>query len=294
MTPAPKPIINVQNLSKKYGNKVALQEVNFSIHPGEIVGLLGPNGAGKTTLLKALLGMTAFEGNLSVFGLNPFKNRIQMMEQTCFIADVAILPKWLKVSQALKFVENVHPKFSKAQALHLLSKTDIQLTDSIKNLSKGMIVQLHLALIMAIDVNLLILDEPTLGLDIVYRKIFYRNLLNDFFNEQRSIIIATHQIEEIGTLLTDLMIVNKGKLILKDKIENLTQRYVTLTLTHPMDKSKVLEKFHPIDEQTQLGETRFILENLQDTDIIELKQLGTVYPTPLSDLFLAKISGAYQ
>lgn len=198
-------IIEAKGLNKQYGNFKALDNVSFELESGRILGLIGPNGAGKTTLLKSLLGLTPFEGELNIFGLDPHKQRDELMKRVCFIADVAVLPRWIKVSQAIDFVEGVHPRFSRELCEKYLEQTKIKRNSRVKSLSKGMVVQLHLALIMAIDADLLILDEPTLGLDILFRKSFYEQLLNDYFDDNRTIIITTHQVEEIEHILSDLI-----------------------------------------------------------------------------------------
>lgn len=200
-------IIKAKNLSKKYGNFSALDNISLTIGKGKIVGLIGPNGAGKTTFLKAMLGLTSYDGELSVMGIDPFKDRAKLMEDICFIADVAVLPDWIKVCEVLDFVEQTHPKFSRKKAENFLSKTKLTNKQKVKSMSKGMVVQLHLAIVMSIEAKLLVLDEPTLGLDIIYRKEFYDNLLNDYFDNERTIIITTHQVEEIEHILTDLLFI---------------------------------------------------------------------------------------
>ncbi|MCB1595024.1 MAG: ATP-binding cassette domain-containing protein, partial [Xanthomonadales bacterium] len=203
MTIASQDIVNAVGLSKNYGKFKALDNVNINIGKGKIVGLIGPNGAGKTTLLKSLLGLTSYDGDLQIMGLNPFKQRAQLMEDICFIADVAVLPDWIKVCELLDFVEQTHAKFSRSKAEAFLKKTKIGSKQKVKSMSKGMVVQLHLAIVMSIEAKLLVLDEPTLGLDIIYRKEFYDNLLNDYFDHERTIIITTHQVEEVEHILTD-------------------------------------------------------------------------------------------
>ena len=205
-------VISAKGLSKRYGKQVAVDNISFEIAPGRIVGLIGPNGSGKTTTLKALLGLIPFEGELSVLGLDPHTQRDALMQDVCFIADVAILPKWLRVSEAIAFVEGVHPKFNRAKAERYIAHTKLTPDMKVKSMSKGMIVQLHLALVMAIDAKLLVLDEPTLGLDIMYRKQFYQNLLEDYFDENKTIVITTHQVEEVEHILTDLIFIRDGKI----------------------------------------------------------------------------------
>ena len=216
-------LVSARGLTKNYGDLKALNDVSFDIEEGRIVGLIGPNGAGKTTALKAILGLTKFDGDLEVMGLDPRRQRAEVMQHVCFIADVAVLPRWMRVSQALYLVEQVHPRFDRSKAEEFLGRTDVRMKSKISSLSKGMVTQLHLALVMAIDARLLVLDEPTLGLDILFRKEFYRLLLNDYFDEKRTILITTHQVEEIEHLLTDLMFVNQGKLVLKENFQSKAQ-----------------------------------------------------------------------
>jgi ABC-2 type transport system ATP-binding protein len=219
-------LVNARNVSKNFGAVRAVDNVSFEIEKGRILGLIGPNGAGKTTLLKAVLGLTDCEGDLSVLGFNPFKQRKQLMQNICFIADVAVLPRWIKVSQILDYVEAIHPNFSRSRADELLLQTSVRAGAKVKELSKGMVTQLHLSIIMAIDAKLLVLDEPTLGLDILFRKEFYANLLNDYFDEERTILITTHQVEEIENLLTDVMFINDGKILLDSSMDALSDTYV--------------------------------------------------------------------
>src|SRR3984957_15681374 len=204
--------IEARGLRKTYGSKVALDSVNLRVEDGRVLGLIGPNGAGKSTALNAILGLIPYEGELSVLGRNPWTSRDQLMREVCFIADVAVLPRWLRVSQALDYVAGVHPRFDRKKAEYFLARTDIKPKNRVKELSKGMVTQLHLALVMAIDAKLLVLDEPTLGLDILYRKQFYDSLLNDFFDRRRTIVVTTHQVEEIQQVLTDLMFINHGRI----------------------------------------------------------------------------------
>src|SRR5579862_2715081 len=218
-------VIEARGLAKSYGGTRALDGLSFTVEPGRIVGLIGPNGAGKTTALKAILGLTDFDGNLSVLGLDPRRQRAELMEQVCFIADVAVLPRWIKVSEAIEFVSGVHPRFSREKCNAFLAHTKIQPTMRVRELSKGMIVQLHLALVMAIDAKLLVLDEPTLGLDILYRKDFYQSLLNDYFDEQKTIIVTTHQIEEIEYILTDLLFIRDGRIVLDATMDQIGERF---------------------------------------------------------------------
>jgi len=279
-------VITTQHLSKNYGSFEALKDVNLSIRSGRIIGLIGLNGAGKTTLLKALLGLTRYRGEVSVLGLNPRSQRTQLMNKMCFIADVAILPRWLKVINAVEFVEGVHPNFNRNKAMGFLSKTNIQLNTKIKTLSKGMIVQLHLALIMAIDADILILDEPTLGLDILYRKQFYRNLLNDYFNEERTIIVTTHQVEEIEYILTDLLMIDRGRVILDCSMQEIAKQFVQVAATP--DCFDALKQLKPLSYQKQINKTQFLFENMDHSKLSEFGELST---PSISDIFVAKVSG---
>ena len=214
-------LVSAQGVSKQFGSVRAVDNVSFEIEAGKILGLIGPNGAGKTTLLKAMLGLTDCEGELSVMGLDPFKQRKELMQNICFIADVAVLPRWIRVTQLLDFVEAIHPNFSRKRAEELLRQTKIKSNSKVKELSKGMVTQLHLSVIMSIDAKFLVLDEPTLGLDIIFRKEFYANLLNDYFDEERTILVTTHQVEEIENLLTDIMFIENGKILLNSPMEDL-------------------------------------------------------------------------
>src|SRR5215468_11149057 len=223
-------VIEALGVTKNYGATRALDGVTFSVEPGRIVGLIGPNGAGKTTALKAILGLTSFSGELRVLGLDPRTQRDALMREVCFMADVAVLPRWLRVSQALDFVGGVHPRFDRAIAESFLKKTDIRMASRVRELSKGMVTQLHLALVLAIDARLLVLDEPTLGLDLLYRKQFYDSLLNDYFDKNRTIIVTTHQVEEIQNVITDLMFINRGRIALSCSMEEFEARYAELSV----------------------------------------------------------------
>ncbi|MCF6777087.1 ABC transporter ATP-binding protein [Thiotrichales bacterium 19X7-9] len=276
-------LIKADNLTKAYGNHKALNCVNFEIAKGQIVGLIGPNGAGKTTLLKTLLGLTHYEGSLNVLGLNPAYKRHQLMQRMCFIADVAILPKWLICDDAVEFVKGVHPKFNEEKAREFLKKTDIKPKQKVRELSKGMIVQLHLALVMAIDVELLILDEPTLGLDIIYRKRFYQSLLNDYFNENRTIIVTTHQIEEVEGLLSHIMMLNSGKILLNSPVNELESKFYAVK---SVNNQKELMALNPLYTQKKFNEVEYIFE---DTAKETLIPYGEVYCPSISDIFQAKV-----
>lgn len=280
-------VIHAKGLSKAYGSTYALKDTNFSVAAGQIVGLIGPNGAGKTTALKAMLGLTKFDGELSVMGLNPYKDRAKLMENVCFIADVAVLPRWMKVSQAIEFVEKVHPKFNPEKAQKFLSRTKIMPGSRIKDLSKGMITQLHLALVMAIDVKLLILDEPTLGLDILYRKDFYSQLLNDYFDEQKTILITTHQVEEVEHILTNLLFIDDGKIVLDESMEDIAKLY-TEVLVSP-DKYEIAESYQPVHHSDVFGKRAYLFRG-QDHN--KLQALGETRTPGIADLFVAIMQNA--
>jgi ABC-2 type transport system ATP-binding protein len=277
-------VIEAQGLNKSYGATRALDDVNLTVDRGRIVGLIGPNGAGKTTLLKAVLGLTDFKGQLQVLGLDPRQKRDALMRDVCFIADVAVLPRWLKVSQALDFVEGVHPRFDRARADDFLKKTSIKRTSRVRELSKGMVTQLHLALILAIDATLLVLDEPTLGLDLVYRQNFYDTLLNDYFDKERTILLTTHQVEEVEHLLTDVIFVRSGKVLLNSSVERLAERYAQLTVKREdLPAARKLEPFH---ERELFGRVALFFEG---RSMEELARLGDVRRPSIADLFVAKV-----
>ena len=281
-------IVQAHGLSKRYGATVALDHVDLDIGAGRIVGLIGPNGAGKTTALKAILGLAEFDGELSVLGLNPRTQRAQLMQQVCFIADVAVLPRWLRVGDAVDFVGGVHPRFSREKCLAFLARTKIKPTQCVRELSKGMVVQLHLALVMAIDAKLLVLDEPTLGLDILYRKEFYASLLNDYFDEQKTILVTTHQVEEIEHILTDLIFIKDGKLILNASMEDIGERY-TEVLVAP-DKAEAARALKPLSERQVFGKSIFLFDGV---DHAQLAQLGELHKPSVADLFVATMKGTY-
>ncbi|AFV00884.1 ABC transporter ATP-binding protein [Simiduia agarivorans] len=277
-------IIQARGLSKRYGGKVALNNVSFDVAPGRIVGLIGPNGAGKTTALKGILGLAQVEGTLQVLGMDPLRQRKALLEQVSFIADTAILPRWIKVSQAIAYVAGVHPRFNIAKAHSFLEKTQIPLGAKVSSLSKGMITQLHLALIMAIDSRLLVLDEPTLGLDILYRKQFYTTLLNDYFDEEKTILVTTHQVEEIETILTDLMFINNGELVLNAEMESLADDFIEVDIkANQKDQAAALQ---PIHITPRLGGFRVMYERADRT---QLAELGSLHTPSITDLFVAKI-----
>lgn len=277
-------IIRAQGIHKTYGKKIALDNIDLNIPAGRIVGLIGPNGAGKTTLLKGILGLATVSGDLRVLGLNPFTDRVKLLEDVSFIADTAILPRWIKVSEALDYIEGVHPKFSREKALGFLAKTKISLNSKVKNLSKGMVTQLHLALIMAIDSKLLVLDEPTLGLDIIYRKQFYETLLNDYYDAQKTIVITTHQVEEIEGILTDLIFINDGKIILETAMDQLPNTFFELHVDATNKEAALALK--PIHTRTMLGGFSMVFENI---DMTKLAALGKVMTPSVADLFVAKM-----
>lgn len=277
-------VIQAKGISKRFGQKIALDNIDFAIPAGRIVGLIGPNGAGKTTLLKGILGLADVEGSLQVLGMNPFKERIRLLEQVSFIADTAILPRWLKVGEALDYVEGVHPAFKREKALAFLAKTNISHKHKVKELSKGMVTQLHLALIMAIDSRLLVLDEPTLGLDILFRKQFYDSLLNDYYDAQKTIVITTHQVEEIEGILTDLIFINNGQILLESAMDALPQRFSEVQVdANQKDAALALG---PIGTRNILGDYSMIFEF---PDIEQLQTLGRITTPSVADLFVAKM-----
>ncbi|MFT7685627.1 MAG: ABC-2 type transport system ATP-binding protein [Candidatus Azotimanducaceae bacterium] len=277
-------IVEVRGISKSYGDTNVLDNVSFNIARGSIVGLIGPNGAGKTTSLKALLGLTDFQGELDVMGSDPRTGRHLMMENVCFVADVGVLPGWLVVKDAIEYLSTVHPRFNRDKALELLAQTNIAHNKKVKQLSKGMVTQLHLALIMAIDVDLLVLDEPTLGLDILYRKAFYDSLLNDYFDHETSIIISTHQVEEIESLLTHLLFIDQGRIVLDSAMDDLSEKYHEVVV----EASKVAEAeaLGPISTREMLGRKSMIFENVARE---VLAPLGELHVPSVADLFVAKM-----
>jgi ABC-2 type transport system ATP-binding protein len=280
-------MIEARGLTKSFGTMRALDGVSFSVAPGKIVGLIGPNGAGKTTALKAVLGLTSFEGELRVLDRDPRAQRDDLMRDVCFIADVAVLPKWLRVYQAVDFVANVHPRFDRARAEAFLSKTDIRPGSRVRELSKGMVTQLHLALILAIDAKLLVLDEPTLGLDLLYRRQFYDTLLNDYFTAERTIFLTTHQVEEIENLLTDVLFINHGHVVLDSSVEAISERYVQLTVGP--DQAPGARQLKPFYEREIFGRTAMLFEGLPPA---ELSKFGELRTPSIADLFVAKMQGA--
>ena len=287
MSVDPRPAaIEARSLTKRFGETVALDGVNFRVEEGRIVGLIGPNGAGKTTALKAILGLTPYVGELRVLGRNPYLERNRVMQEVCFIADVAVLPPWLKVSQALDYVAGVHPRFERQKAESLLARTAIQSSSRVHRLSKGMITQLHLALVMAIDAKLLVLDEPTLGLDILYRKQFYDTLLNDYFDHNRTILVTTHQVEEIQHVLTDVMFMNRGRIVLDCTMEDFENRYVEV-MVKP-EHTAAARALGPMHERQVFGRSVFLFDR---PDRAQLVALGEARTPSIADLFVALIGG---
>ena len=281
-------VITASGLSKRYKNTTALDNVSFQIPAGRIVGLIGPNGAGKTTVLKAVLGLTDYQGQLNVLGLNPCTQRDKLMEQVCFIADVAVLPRWLRVREAVDFVANVHPRFDRAKCEAFLARTKLTPNQRVRQMSKGMIVQLHLALVMAIDARLLVLDEPTLGLDILYRKQFYQSLLEDYFDENKTIIVTTHQVEEIEHILTDLMFIRDGKIVLNTDMDAMGDRFAEVMVG--ADNAAAARALKPLDERQVFGKSIFLFDG---ADRATLEALGEIRRPSVSDLFVATMKGTY-
>jgi len=281
--------IEARGLKKSYGATHAVDAVSFAVQPGRIVGLIGPNGAGKTTLFKAILGLTHFEGDLSVLGRDPRSERNELMQDVCFIADVAVLPRWMRVSQALDFVEGVHPRFDRSRATGFLSKTDIKLHSRVRELSKGMVTQLHLALILAIDARLLVLDEPTLGLDLLFRRQFYDTLLNDYFDKDRTIVLTTHQVEEIENLLTDVIFVNRGHVVLDSAVDALSDRYVQLTVS--AEHAAQARQLKPFYEREIFGRVAMFFEGRSAAEMSTAAAgLGDLRTPTIADLFVAKMT----
>ncbi len=282
-------VVSAHGLRKEYRNKVALDNTQFEIETGKIIGLIGPNGAGKTTALKAILGLIPFEGDLKVLGLDPRKQREQLMNDVCFIADVAVLPRWMRVKEAIDFVAGVHPRFDRAKCERFLANTQLKPGLRVREMSKGMIVQLHLALVMAIDARLLVLDEPTLGLDILYRKQFYQRLLEDYFDEQKTIIVTTHQVEEIEHILTDVMFIRDGKIVLTAQMDEVADRYTEVLVS--ADKVEQARALRPIDERgLPFGKTVLLFDGASRE---QLAALGETRNPGLADLFVAIMKGTY-
>ena len=282
-------VITARNLRKAYRSKLALDNTSFEIEAGKIIGLIGPNGAGKTTALKAILGLVPFEGDLKVLGMDPRKQRDELMNDVCFIADVAVLPRWIKVKEAIDFVDGIHPRFDRAKCERFIANTQLNPNLRVREMSKGMIVQLHLALVMAIDAKLLVLDEPTLGLDILYRKQVYQRLLEDYFDEQKTIIITTHQVEEIEHILTDVMFIRDGKIVLTAAMDEVADRYTeVLTSADSVEAARALT---PIDERAlPFGKTVMLFDGVPRQ---QLAAFGETRNPGLADLFVAIMKGTY-
>ena len=280
-------IVEARDLSKRYGNFVALDHVNFTLQPGRIVGLIGRNGAGKTTVLKTILGLSSYQGSVQVLGMEPERDRNALMSDVCFIADSAVLPRWLTVAHAIDYVAGVHPRFDRKRADEVLATTDIRRGSRIGELSKGMITQLHLALILAIDARLLVLDEPTLGLDLIYRRQFYDTLLNDYFDKERTILLTTHQVEEVEHLLTDVLFIDRGRMLLDTATEDLAARFQQLTVAP--DKIDAARALGPFYVRELFGRTIMLYENQAAAG---LAALGDVSTPGIADLFVAKVQGS--
>jgi ABC-2 type transport system ATP-binding protein len=282
-------VIEARGLRKTFGTTVALDGVNLRVEEGRILGLIGPNGAGKSTALNVILGLTSYQGELRVLGRDPWIDRERLMRDVCFIADVAVLPRWMRVSQAVDYFAGVHPRFDRAKAERFLAKTTIQRNSKVRQLSKGMVAQLHLALVMGVDAKLLVLDEPTLGLDILYRKQFYDSLLNDYFDGSRTIVVTTHQVEEVQNVLTDLMFINRGRIVLDCSMEECERRYMEV-MVHP-DQVAEARIFKPLQERQILGRS-ILLFDLSDRPQLaeQLSKLGEVRTPGIADLFVAVMS----
>src|SRR5271163_1715810 len=278
--------IEARGLRKTYGATVALDSVNLRVEEGRILGLIGPNGAGNSTALNAILGLTPYQGALRVLGRDPWTARDQLMRDVCFIADVAVLPRWLRVSQALDYVAGVHPRFDRAKAEAFLAKTTIKRNSKVRELSKGMVAQLHLALVMAIDARLLVLDEPTLGLDILYRKQFYDSLLNDYYDRTRTIVVTTHQVEELQHVLTDLMFINRGRIVFDCSMDDLESRYLEV-MVHP-DQVAAARVLKPMHERQALGRSILLFDGVNRE---QLAAFGDVRAPGIADLFVAVLEG---
>jgi len=276
--------IEARGLRKTYGTTLALDGIDLRVEEGRILGLIGPNGAGKTTALNAILGLTPYQGELRVLGRDPWNQRDQLMCDVCYIADVAVLPRWMQVSQALDYLGGVHPRFDRAKAEGFLAKTTIRRSSKVRELSKGMVTQLHLALIMAIDAKLLVLDEPTLGLDLLYRKQFYDSLLNDYYDRSRTIVVTTHQVEEVEHLLTDLIFIDRGRIVLACSMEDFESRYVEVTVNP--DKVAAARALKPINERQMFGRSVLLFDGV---DRQQLASLGELRTPSIADLFVAVI-----
>jgi ABC-2 type transport system ATP-binding protein len=277
-------VIEARSLRKTFGTTVAVDGIDLRVEEGRILGLIGPNGAGKTTALNAIVGLTSYQGELKVLGRDPWAERDQLMRDVCFITDVAVLPRWIKVSQALDYVAGVHPRFDRTKAEGFLAKTNIRSTSKVKELSKGMVAQLHLAVVMAIDAKLLVLDEPTLGLDILYRKQFYDSLLNDYFDGKRTIVVTTHQVEEMQNVLTDVMFINRGRIALNCSMEEFESRFLEVTVNP--DQLAAARLLKPIHERQAFGRSILLFDSV---DRNQLDAFGDVRTPTIADLFVAVI-----
>ena len=275
-------VINASNIRKLYDGSYALDGIDLEVRQGQITGLIGPNGAGKSTFLQCVLGLIRTEGNLEVLGLDPRKERHKLLKEVCSITDVAVLPKWMTVNQLLQYMNGVHPGFNLEKCISILSRTNIKQTSKIKVLSRGMVVQLHLSIVMAIDAKILVLDEPTLGLDLVYRKDFYSQLIEDYYEGDKTILISTHQVEEIEGVLSDAVFMNQGRIVMKDSIESINKRFLELRPPQSnLDQARIL---NPIHERMELGREVMLFENV---DSQKLSELGDVRPPFIADLFMA-------
>jgi len=279
--------IEARGLRKAFGSTIALDGIDLCVEEGRVLGLIGPNGAGKTTALNAILGLTRYQGELRVLGRDPWTERDRLMRDVCFIADVAVLPRWMRVGQALDYVAGVHPRFDRAKAEGFLAKTTIKNRSKVRELSKGMVTQLHLALVMGIDANLLVLDEPTLGLDILYRKQFYDSLLNDYYDRTRTIVVTTHQVEEIQPVLTDVMFIDRGRIVLACSMEEFEVRYLEV-MVRP-EHVAAARTLGPIHERQLFGRTILLFDNVERP---KLADLGEVRTPSLADLFVAVMGKA--
>ena len=286
-------VIEARGLRKAFGTTVALDGIDLRIEEGRILGLIGPNGAGKTTALNAILGLTPYQGELRVLGRDPWTERDQLMRDVCFIADVAVLPRWIRVSQALDYVAGIHPRFDRAKAEGFLAKTNIRHGSKVRELSKGMVTQLHLALVMAIDARLLVLDEPTLGLDILFRKQFYDSLLNDYYDRSRTIVVTTHQVEELQHIFTDLMFIDRGRIVLSCSMEEFESRYMEVTVNP--DQVAAARALQPMYERQVFGRSILMFDrgSNQNLDRQKLAAIGEVRTPSIADLFVAVVGNHY-
>ncbi len=275
-------VVKATGVKKSYEDSSALNGIDLEVKSGQILGFIGPNGAGKSTFLQSVLGLINTEGNLEVLGLNPRKERHKLLKEVCSITDVAVLPKWMTVNQVLQYVDGVHPGFNLEKCTSILSKTNIKINSKVKTLSRGMVVQLHLSIVMSIDAKLLILDEPTLGLDLVYRKEFYSQLIEDYYDGDKTILISTHQVEEIEGVLSDAVFMNQGRVVLHDSIESINKKF--LELRPNQDNTEKAKSLRPIHQRLELGREVLLFE---DTDFDKLSNLGEVRPPFIADLFMA-------